>query len=430
MRDSCLLDTGGAARFTGTLDDLSVADLIQILQLAGKGAVISITCDGSDSRIWCHEGAIIAAQSGRLRGEAAVYRILSFERGAIVADLQPVAHERSIFAATQRLLLEGARRKDESALLREKLGDLQRCVQLRQPAEEHEPDASAVELELLHSFRSPRSLQEALEESELGDFETLTALVAWLEAGQLRDTGERFTPAPPAPRASQSDQASLVPLVASAAPPRMRVGRETRLPTLPTWGYAALAALVLAPAGYLIGSNTARSLAPAAAPAVPASAFTPAVPRVPARYPVGVRVDPAEAELWLDGQQVGRGHYETVLERDGAVHELRVSADGHVPARILFLDAPPPPELRLEPLPAYVTPRAATAPTAEQPQPASPVVGEPVRGRKRPALRSPARREPGRALARARTAGNTAAASDAPRVDIIEGEGPVIRVLD
>lgn len=440
MQGNSFVGTRGAARFTGTLDDLSVADLIQILQLAGKGAVITITRDDRDSRLWCHEGAIIAAESGRLRGEAAVYRILSFEQGALVADLQPVAHERSIFAATQRLLLEGARRKDESALLREKLGDLQRCVQLREPGEDPEPDASAVELELLASFRSPRSLLEALEDSELGDFETLTALVTWLETGQLRDTGERYTPAPPAPRARQSE-ASLVPLVANtpvSTAPRRRVLRE---PSSSTWGRAALVALVLVPAGYLIGARTGRSLEPGAAPAAPASAAAEPAPRTPASYPVGVRVEPAEAELWLDGQPVGRGSFETVLVRDGVVHELRVSATGHVPARILFLGAPPPRELQLEPLPVAPTPRAAPAAapasdsdkaaalTPDAVQPTSAAASEPPKGRKRAALRTPARRETARPQQRTRGGGTAAAAADAPRVQIID-EDPIIRVLD
>jgi hypothetical protein len=413
------------ARFTGTLDDLSVADLIQILQLAGKGAVVTVTREGQTSRLWCQEGAIIAAESGRLRGEAAVYRILAFEQGVLIADLHSVVQERSIFAATQRLLLEGARRKDESALLSDKLGDLQRCVQLREPIEE--PGNSAAELVLLHSFQSPRSLLQALEESELGDFETLTALVHWLETGQLSDTGARHTPAPPAPDATPREQASLLPLVASVAPRRMFVARD---PSLPNWGWAALAALVLAPAGYLIGSSTARSLDPAAASAAPTITPAESAPRTPSRYPLGIQVTPAEAEIWLDGQQVARGHFETVLARDGVVHELRVSSSGHVPTKILFLDAPPPRELRLDPLPvrsaALDTPRATAADPA---QPGTSAASEP-KGRKRTSLRTPPKREAVRNMQPTRATGSAAPTTNLPRVQVIDGDAPVIRVLD
>jgi hypothetical protein len=424
MQDKLLAGATGVARFTGTLDDLSVADLIQILQLAGKGAVVTVTREGQTSRLWCQEGAIIAAESGRLRGEAAVYRILAFEQGALIADLHSVVQERSIFAATQRLLLEGARRKDESTLLSDKLGDLQRCVQLREPLEE--PGSSAAELVLLRSFQSPRSLLQALEESELGDFETLTALVRWLEAGQLSDTGARHTPAPPAPDETPQ-QASLLPLVASVAPRRMFVARD---PSLPNWGWAAVAALVLAPAGYLIGSSTARSLEPAAASAPPALTAAEPAPRAPSRYPLGIQVAPAEAEIWLDGQQVARGHFETVLARDGVVHELQVSASGHVPTRILFLDAPPPRELRLDPLPVrsaeLETPRGTAADPA---QPGTSAASEP-KGRKRSSLRTPPKRDAVRTVQHTRVAGSAAAATNMPRVQVIDGDDPVIRVLD
>jgi hypothetical protein len=54
------------------------------------------------------------------------------------------------------------------------------------------------------------------------------------------------------------------------------------------------------------------------------------------------------------------------------LHELRVSAAGFVPARILFVDAPPPLDIRLEPLPpprlaepATPAEEAAAAPAAE-----------------------------------------------------------------
>ncbi len=431
MRDDVFAGTTGAARFTGTLDDLSVADLIQILQLAGKDALITVTREAQESRLWCQQGAIIAAESGRLRGEAAVYRILAFERGAIIADLQPISRERSIFAATQRLLLEGARRKDESQLLREKLGDLHRCVQLRDASALTEPRASAVELELLRFFTSPRSLLEALEESELGDFETLTALAAWLDSGQLGDTGARHTPAPRAPEPTQDGQATLVPLVAST-PPRALLRPRARELALPAWSWAAMAALLLAPLGYLIGSSTAHGPAQVAPSSVASEP-----PRSSLRYAVSLQVQPAEAELWLDGQLVGQGRLDALLPRDGQVHELRLNAPGHVPAKLWFVDAPPPRQLQLDPLPEPASSQQPEALPASEPL--APAASEAPRARKRAAARSLPRREAVRPVQRPRAASSvpassapasSAPASSAPRVQIIDGDDPIIRVLD
>jgi len=111
------------AEFTGTLRDLSVPDLIQSLQIAGKSGVIVVTHEGLESRIWCSAGDVIDADSGRLGGEAALYRILSFEQGQVTAELRSVARERTIHASTPALLLEAAYRKDKSARIWRKLGD-------------------------------------------------------------------------------------------------------------------------------------------------------------------------------------------------------------------------------------------------------------------------------------------------------------------
>jgi transposase-like protein len=111
------------AEFTGTLQDLSVADLVQSLQISGKSGVIVVIHEGQESRIWCSQGTLVDADSGRLGGEAALYRILSLEQGRVRAELRAVARQRTIHASTPSLLLEAAYRKDKSARLWRKLGD-------------------------------------------------------------------------------------------------------------------------------------------------------------------------------------------------------------------------------------------------------------------------------------------------------------------
>src|SRR5688572_31589774 len=80
----------GAAEFSGTLEEISVIDWIQSVEVTRKSAVIVISGhslenhasrgNGPESRIWCANGAIVDAESGPLRGEPALYRIVSFDR--------------------------------------------------------------------------------------------------------------------------------------------------------------------------------------------------------------------------------------------------------------------------------------------------------------------------------------------------------------
>src|SRR5690349_17166291 len=107
--DAASLDS---AEYTGTLDDIPIADLIQTFQMGSKDGVISVTRDGQRSQLWCEKGEIIDAESGPLCGEAAVYRLLSFDRGHVFADFRSESHERRIELPGNLLLLEAARRTD------------------------------------------------------------------------------------------------------------------------------------------------------------------------------------------------------------------------------------------------------------------------------------------------------------------------------
>jgi hypothetical protein len=365
------------ARFTGTLAELGTADLIQLLQLAGKDAWITIQQPELESRLWCRAGAVVAAESGRLRGEAAAYRILGFDEGFLSAELRPVERTREIDVGTPRLLLEAARRKDECAQLWARLGDPQRCYRSQGAA----PDAGAKEQGLLQSFAAGRSLAEVLAESELGDWESLQAIARWREAGALVDAGSRA----PVRAQSSSSPSELAPPSAhehSSTAPLEVVQREPRARSenpLPAWSYAALAAVILVSSGYALGMRAAHGRA-----AAPSTATAPAAPTGrprPESFALELQVEPVGAEIVLDGSHIATGSFATRLPRDGSRHELRVSAPGFIDTRIWFIDAAPPKELRLEPLPASNGATAAASATAEATARVSPRV---ARARKAP----------------------------------------------
>ena len=79
---------------------------------------------GELSQLWCVAGDVVDAQSARLTGAAAVYRILGIEQGWLYATFAPVEHQRAIHASTQALLLEAAKRADDCREIRARLGDM------------------------------------------------------------------------------------------------------------------------------------------------------------------------------------------------------------------------------------------------------------------------------------------------------------------
>jgi hypothetical protein len=425
--DSALL---GSAEYTGTLDDIPIPDLIQTFQLGGKDGVISVTRDDERSQIWCEKGEIVDAESGRLSGEAALYRILDFDRGRVFADFRSEPRARTIELPSNVLLLEAARRKDECARLFDRLGGVTAIY--RPAAGATAVSTTAAEREVLALCDGDRAIRDVLEESELGDLEGLAAIANLVDREYLLRDGTSLAP-PESSRAivlgkrTPTSVVSFSPLATSARAPH------------PTRRSGVLSAIV---AGMLLGGlgwvGVIAFARRAPAPSSAASSSTVAPTQAPTSFVVDSSVHPPGAELWLDGAPVGKGHVRRELPRDGAPHELRVTLAGFAPTTLLFVDAPPPAFIQLEKLAPPPTP--VPAPPVEPPAPsplaapsgaASPVAADAAapRARRAPAanatkaMRPPAPDRPGSAAAAPQR-------PNLPRIQIIEDDTPAVQVIE
>jgi hypothetical protein len=101
------------AGFSGTCENTSLSDWIQLVQMNRRDAVIGIKRhDGKKALLWCRDGDIIDAWCDGVIGEDAVYRALTWEGGQVSVAFAPFEHERQIEIATPALLLRAAYRKD------------------------------------------------------------------------------------------------------------------------------------------------------------------------------------------------------------------------------------------------------------------------------------------------------------------------------
>jgi hypothetical protein len=197
-----------------------------------------------------------------------------------------------------------------------------------------------------------------------------------------------------------------------------------------------LVAIAVTPVGYLLGSQTGALPEPSAQPALAAAL------RAPENYAVTLRVEPPEAEIWLDQEAVGSGYLDRRLARDGAPHELKVEARGYLPLHVLFLDTPPPFELRLEPdsalerpapSPTNITASDDTTGDNLSTPAANPATGDAAKARKRPApTHAPLRREPPHPSPRSRPHASAAGLREASarQSAASSSDDPVIHVLD
>jgi hypothetical protein len=209
-----------AAGFTGTLDDIAISDLVQTMTMGRRDGVITVSHEGHQSRIWCATGAIVDAESGRLRGEHAVHRILGLDHGRIVAEFCSVSRSQSIQASTLTLLIDGARRKDECALMKQRLGD--GLYRVAPKATDGSVVFSAAEAAVLRAFEVPRTLADVVTASDLGDLETWCAISELVQQECLVPGGQAsFTSITQPERESFLIQASVLSVLPPAIAPRV-----------------------------------------------------------------------------------------------------------------------------------------------------------------------------------------------------------------
>jgi hypothetical protein len=342
VRQGAAMEALAGPELSASLADVSMIDWIQAIQILARQAVITVLHGTYESRIWCADGAIVDAVSGRLRGEAAVYRIAALDRGQVVTELRAVHRERTIQTSTPWMLLEAARRKDEACRIRLELGDLDRPFQCAVGGASSR-SLNTAEAAVLTMFDQPRQLAEVLTASELGEVETLAALLGLIRSRHLVESamGERFR------RAATRDRSAPRARETSALPIPFRWPRSAERPTRPVWLGSMLALGLVVALGSWLGARASRATA--------ADVRVVSAPAEPATYAVAIRPWPPDAELQLDAEPLGRGAWAASLPRDGRAHELSISAAGFIPTRVFFLDVAPPAEIRLAPLPTPVS---------------------------------------------------------------------------
>jgi response regulator RpfG family c-di-GMP phosphodiesterase len=98
---------------SGSLKEMSIPDLVQILSHGRKTGRLSLTSGNERGEVHFVGGDIYNAMLGKLRGEEAFFAVLRFKDGSFALDPEFTAEDRVIQMTSEMLLLEGLRRFDE-----------------------------------------------------------------------------------------------------------------------------------------------------------------------------------------------------------------------------------------------------------------------------------------------------------------------------
>ena len=103
----------GARGVSGSLQEMSLPDMVQVLWHGRKSGSLKIRGAGESGEIHFVDGSVYNALWGTLRGEEAFYAMLKLSDGDFVLDPKFRAPQAVITASPEALLLEGMRRLDE-----------------------------------------------------------------------------------------------------------------------------------------------------------------------------------------------------------------------------------------------------------------------------------------------------------------------------
>jgi CheY-like chemotaxis protein len=98
----------------GRLEEMSVVDLFQSLEMGQKSCSLTLTCGDKKCQVFLENGQVYDAVCGPLAGDQAVYEVVEWNQGTFEIDFSGRSQQRRTTRSTQGLLLEGLRLVDEA----------------------------------------------------------------------------------------------------------------------------------------------------------------------------------------------------------------------------------------------------------------------------------------------------------------------------
>ncbi len=173
-------------RFSGSLEDVAVVDLLQTIAVSGKSGVAAVHHGNREAQLYFRKGQLIDAEVGDLRGEEAVYRTITWATGSFDLEFRPVDRPAVIEAPTHALLMEGMRRVDELGRLAEQLPPEDTVVDIDHEALRLRLNEIPDELNgVLRLIDGKRTLLDLIDGSPFDDLSTLTVLSKFYFEGLL-----------------------------------------------------------------------------------------------------------------------------------------------------------------------------------------------------------------------------------------------------
>jgi len=217
--------------FQGSLTELHLPDIIQLISVSGKTGVFHLTDGPLKGQIYLHDGKIVHAQLEDAVGEEAVYTLAIWSQGDFKFEPGTGTELRTISKSNTNLLMEAARRLDEWRVLSKKIPSVDMVPEfVVQENREGQINLNTSEWMILSKIDGHRSIKTIAATGRLSVFDVSKILYGLIATGliRLREPGPEAA-ARPAPPAATTAPARAPANASAPAPGPEALGRLDRV---------------------------------------------------------------------------------------------------------------------------------------------------------------------------------------------------------
>jgi CheY-like chemotaxis protein len=165
-------------RFVSAIEDVPLVDLLRTIAANQKsGVALVVDAAGTRGEIFFRQGRVVDAETGRLSGRDAVYRLFCWTSGRLEVEWKSIRRKDTIEMAPQDLLMEALRRVDDWQRLLTALPPLDTIMEVdyRLLAERLADIPDEVN-RILRLFDGMRTLMQVIDDCGLPDLDAVAAI--------------------------------------------------------------------------------------------------------------------------------------------------------------------------------------------------------------------------------------------------------------
>ncbi len=181
----------------GSLSELSLPDVIQLVSVSGKTGVFEVEHGDETGRIYLRDGQIVDASVGALRGDNAVYEMAIWSEGSFTFNAGEQTDTVTIHLSNANLMIEAARRLDEWRVLSRKIPSLDLVPTFTSQDQSHQVTLSPYEWILVTRIDGERTIEQIADILHWAAFDVSKLLFGMITSGlvELRSGTDEPRPA-------------------------------------------------------------------------------------------------------------------------------------------------------------------------------------------------------------------------------------------